>query len=129
MNITIMLYNISKQNCLSLARQYKCALLYVKGHTSIEESQLLNSKLEKDGHTSLELRSTPLNIPTMILYEQKSYLFYTKEKIKCNNKWSNVHLHKKMTIYLQWHQTSFLNKSLPLISDISKGFRCDISME
>lgn len=65
---------------MSLALQYKRALLYGKGHTSIEESQLLNSKLEKDGHTSLELRSTPLNIPTMILYEQKSYLFYTKEQ-------------------------------------------------
>lgn len=56
---------------IMLSMQTECLFLswsvYVDGHTSIEESQLLNSKLEKDGHTSLELRSIPLNIPTMIL--------------------------------------------------------------
>ena len=35
------------------------------GLTSIDESQLLNSKLENEGHTSRVFKSTPLNIPDM----------------------------------------------------------------
>ena len=56
------------------------------GLTSIDEFQLLNSKLENEGHTSLVFKLTPLNIPEM---KKKLILNPETECISQNNYGNN----------------------------------------